>query len=133
MKRSLILPVSAALLGSFLALGVFALKRVAVNAWEDQSFEITIDGPEGIVVDVDGQTIRSEILREVLTEVRSEIRVAVESDRKLTEAERAELQAALERLEAKLGRLAPAPADAPPAPEAPAGAEAPGAVEPAGN
>lgn len=130
MKRTLVLPISAALLGSFLALGVFALKRAAVNAWEDQSFEVTVAGPQGIVVNADGARIQGEILREVLTQVREEIRVAVESERDLTEAERAEIQAAMERLESKLRRLAPTPADLPPAPEAP---EAPGGVEPAGN
>ena len=133
MKRTLILPISAAFLGIFMALGVFALKRAAVNAWEDQSFEFTIDGPEGIVVDVDGEFIRGEILRDVLSQVREEIRVAVESDRELTEAERAELQAAMEQLEAKLGRLVPAPADAPPAPPAAETQAAAGPAEPAGN
>ncbi|HSG48051.1 MAG TPA: hypothetical protein VLA43_09585 [Longimicrobiales bacterium] len=133
MKRTLILPISAAFLGIFMALGVFALKRAAVNAWEDQSFEFTIDGPEGIVVDVNGEFIRGEILRDVLSQVREEIRVAVESDRELTEAERAELQAAMEQLEAKLGRLVPAPADAPPAPPASETQASAGPAEPAGN
>ena len=92
MKRALILPVSAAAIGVSLALGVFALKRAAMNAWEDQTFEVRIDGTRHVVVDAADVRLRGETLREVLEQVSQEVRDAVEADRELTEAERAAIE-----------------------------------------
>jgi len=138
MKRALVLPVSAAALGIFMALGVFALKRAVVNAWEDQTFQVRIDGPRHVVVDGAELRLQGETLREVLEQVSREVREAVEADRELTEAERAEVEAALQRMEAKLGRVRaldaitlPGSPEAPEAPEGAAAPEAPG--EPSGN
>lgn len=126
MKRALILPVSAAALGVFMALGVFALKRAVVNAWDDQTFEVRIDGTRAVAVEAGEVRFREEVLRDVLETVSQEVREAVEADRDLTEAERAEVEAALARMEAKLGRLRaldgiaiPGTPDVPEAPEAP--------------
>lgn len=110
MKRTLILPVSAAALGVVLALGVFALKRAALNALEDQRFITTVELRGGDLVDieeilaeVDEARLEAETIHEIVEQARQEIRHTLETNRDLTEAQRTQVMRALERLEITSG------------------------------
>lgn len=131
MKRSLVLPVSAAVVGVLMAVGVFALKNAAVNHFEHQgfvsSFEVRTDmhleGLENIAVEMD-------MVREALEQARQELEFELQSNRDLTDAQRERIQAAVNELNAKLEKATArvevrmeevevrveAEADAPPAP-----------------
>lgn len=139
MKRTFLLPASAAAVGILMALGVFALKRAAVNAWEDQTFHFETDGPFAITMDAGEVAMQGEAVQEILAQVREEIRLSVETKRNLSDAERARLEAALAELDVKIERararveeaVEAADAAAPPAPDAPAAPDTPAA--PGGN
>jgi head-tail adaptor len=129
MKRTLILPVSAAALGVVLALGVFALKRAALNALEDQRFITTVELRGGDLVDieeilaeVDEARLEAETIHEIVEQARQEIRHTLETNRDLTEAQRTQVMRALERLEITSGPpLEPGRTDASPDPESGSG------------
>lgn len=103
MKRSLVLPVSAAAVGVLMAVGVFAIKRAAVDHFERQDFmssfevrtDVRIDGLENIAVEMD-------MVREALEQARQELQSELQSNQDLTDAQRERLQAAVEELNAKL-------------------------------
>lgn len=119
MKRPFILPVSAAVIGSLLAVGVFAGTRKARSLVQEQYFyaveatedvQVKMDGAD-VGVDLDGGQIvigpddiqvDGESLQQVMEDVRVQIRAAVESDRELTAADREKIREALQRIEAKL-------------------------------
>lgn len=129
MKRTLILPVSAAALGVVLALGVFALKRAALNALEDQRFITTVELRGGDLVDieeilaeVDEARLEAETIHEIVEQARQEIRHTLETNRDLTEAQRTQVMRALERLEITSGPpTEPGRTDASPDPESGSG------------
>lgn len=103
MKRSLVLPVSAAAVGIVMAVGAFALKNAAMERFNEQEFisafeiqtDIHLDGLDNIAVEM-------ETVREALEEARQELEHELQSNRDLTDAQRERLQAAVEELNAKL-------------------------------
>ena len=130
MKRPFLVPASAALIGILMAMGVFALKRAAENALSEHRFvtdvQVQTRGElvdlEEVLVEVDGARIEAEIAREALQRAREELQHSLESERKLTDAQRARILRALERLDAKLplaADLAEAEVEASDAPDAP--------------
>ena len=129
MKRTLILPVSAAALGVVQALGVFALKRAALNALEDQRFITAVEVRHGdlveieeILAEVDEARLEAETIHEIVEQARQEIRHTLETNRDLTEAQRTQVMRALERLEITSGPpLEPGRTDAAPDPESGSG------------
>lgn len=117
MKRPLVLPVSAAVVGSLLAVGVFALTRQAKSFAEEQYFhaveaaeevQVKVEGAEAaarsgrVVVGPGDIQVDGERLEQVMEDVRVQIRAAVESDGELTEADREKIREALRRIEARL-------------------------------
>lgn len=114
MKRALVLPVSAAVVGSLLAVGVFGLTRKAKSFAEEQYFyavevaeevEVKVNDAARsgrVVIGPDDIQVDGESLRQTMEDVRVQIRAAVESDRELTEADRQKIREALQRIEARL-------------------------------
>lgn len=113
MKRPFVLPVSAAVVGSLLAVGVFALTRKAKDFAEEQYFyavevaeevQMKADAARSgrVVIGPDDIQVDGESLRQTMEDVRVQIRAAVESDRELTEADREKIREALQRIEARL-------------------------------
>lgn len=106
MNRAFVLPISAAVVGALLAVGVAAAKRNVEYAFEHRGF-VTVDVSEnvdfaGVEAVLDGLEITvGEVgfVEEVLADVRAELRKALE-DAELTARERAALEEALEDLKA---------------------------------
>jgi hypothetical protein len=103
MKRSLVLPVSAAAVGIVMAVGVFALKNAAMERFDEQEFissfdirtDVHVDGLENIAVEMG-------MVREALEQARQELEHELQSNRDLTDEQRERIQTAVEELNAKL-------------------------------
>jgi hypothetical protein len=117
MRRALVMPVSAAIVGALLAVGVTALDRphnahesvhvvrvapdvrvVRGDVAEEIEAEIEKEIAEAFEVQA---SLRGGLLEKVLREVESELRIAMESE-DLTPREREKLQKAMERLDERL-------------------------------
>jgi hypothetical protein len=113
MRRALVMPVSAAIVGALLAVGVTALDRphnghgtVRVLTPAPEAHVVRVDVAEEIEREIaDAFEVRASLqgglLEKVLREVETELRIAVESE-DLTPREREKLVEAMERLEAEL-------------------------------
>lgn len=120
MRRALVLPVSAAVVGALLAIGVSALDRASPSSGQ---FRVVVDRSELAEVEIDLSEVEDQIaeameaveriewetevrierdvLREVREQLRTELRSAVEA-RDLTESEQERVREAMERLEEQL-------------------------------
>ena len=120
MRRALVMPVSAAVVGALLAIGVTALDRphgpyadayVLRAAPDVQTVrEVRVDVAEEIEAEIEREIadafegqgrLRGALLEKVLRQVETELRIAAESE-DLTPREREKLQEAMERLDAQL-------------------------------
>jgi hypothetical protein len=123
MRRAFVLPVSAAVVGALLAIGVSAIDRSfdrshdrvhVIRAVEHAELaELDIDLSEveeqiaeamEMVEDIQIDTeirVEKEVLREVKERLRSDLRFAAEA-REMTEAEEEQLREAMEQLEEQL-------------------------------
>lgn len=113
MNRQLIMPVSAAAIGCLLAVGVFAATRQARAAFQERFEAYEVEVEEAVRMQVDGQDSRviirsgdvnvdGESLREIMENVRVELRAAIDGDPDLTAEERARVREALQELQGRL-------------------------------
>ncbi|MEJ2540278.1 MAG: hypothetical protein P8188_09940 [Gemmatimonadota bacterium] len=113
MRRALVLPVSAAVVGALLALGISALDRPhssvhVIRAVEIGDIDMEVEAEIAEAMEqVERIEVRQEVrvdeefLRQVRQKVRRELRAAMEAE-ELTEAERRQIREAMEQLEEQL-------------------------------
>lgn len=95
MARPFVLPVTAAVVGALMAVGITALNK----AGDRGHFTVEVGDASVRAAEV---RVEARIIRDVVDEVRREIRMAVEAERELTESERAKLRQAMKQLDATL-------------------------------